>query len=153
MLKIIIGIIATVLFVVAGNTAPCKGEANVPIHGKIQYSVASWYGHDFHGKTTASGEPFDMHDFTCAHRTFPFGTLLKITNIVNKKSTFCVVNDRGPFQDLRGLDLSFAAARVLDMISEGICAVRVEYLGTDSSYMKILRDFFYGPLYKSLQEE
>lgn len=83
-----------------------------------------------------------MHKFTCAHRTFPFGTWLKITNILNNKSTFCVVNDRGPFEAFRGLDLSYAAAQVLDMITMGICTVRIEYIGMDSAPMKTLKDFF-----------
>ncbi len=110
---------------------------DVPFYGQIYYALASWYGHQFHGKTTASGEVFDMHHFTCAHRTFPFGTLLRITNMVNNKTTFCVVNDRGPFETVRDLDLSYAAARVLDMLSLGICTVRVEYLGVDATYVKM----------------
>jgi rare lipoprotein A len=136
-------IITAVFLAVLCIPATCRGEFNLPMYGKIQYSVASWYGHNFHGKTTASGAVFDMHDFTCAHRTFPFGTWLKITNIVNNKSTFCVVNDRGPFENVRDLDLSYAAATVLDMISLGICAVRIEYLGVDSTYIKTLKEFFH----------
>jgi rare lipoprotein A len=142
MVKNILAIVMAVILVGMCRPALCSGEFNLPIHGKIQYSVASWYGHDFHGKTTASGDVFDMHKFTCAHRTFPFGTWLKITNILNNKSTFCVVNDRGPFAAFRGLDLSYAAAKVLDMISLGICAVRIEYIGMDSASMKTLKDFF-----------
>ncbi len=149
------GIIITIgilfVFVSAG---PGRAEFTLPIHGKVHYSIASWYGHTFHGKATASGDLFDMHAFTCAHRTFPFGTWLKITNTVNSKSTICVVNDRGPFEAVRDLDVSYAAARVLDMISLGICAVRVEYLGTDSTYARIMKDFLHGwPFVKYLREK
>lgn len=145
----------TIMFVVmVCNPAPCTGDFNLPIHGKIQYAVASWYGHAFHGKQTASGQLFDMHGFTCAHRTYPFGTWLKITNTVNNKSTFCVVNDRGPFEVIRDLDLSFAAAKVLDMISLGICVVRIEHMGIDTTAIKTIKDIFHDrPFMKSLQQK
>jgi rare lipoprotein A len=143
MTKIIGGIITAVLLVVLCSPVPGWGELNLPIHGKIQYTIASWYGHAFHGKQTASGQLFDMHSFTCAHKSYPFGTWLKITNMVNNKSTFCEVNDRGPFEAIRDLDLSYAAARVLDMISLGTCVVRIEYLGMDLTHMKILKDLFH----------
>jgi rare lipoprotein A len=136
------------------NPAPCMGDFNLPLHGKIQYAVASWYGHAFQGKQTASGQLFDMHGFTCAHRTYPFGTWLKITNTVNNKTTFCVVNDRGPFEVIRDLDLSFAAAKVLDMISLGICVVRIEHMGIDTTSMKAIKDIFHDrPFIKSLKQK
>lgn len=142
------------LFLLLCAPAPCRAEFSLPIQGKVHYSIASWYGHNFHGKTTASGSPFDMHDFTCAHRTFPFGSWLKVTNIVNNKSTVCIVNDRGPFEAVRDLDVSYAAARVLDMITLGICAVRIEYLGIDSPYAKIVKELFHGwPFLKYIQEK
>ena len=145
----------TILFVVmVCNPVPCTAELNLPIYGKIQYAVASWYGHAFHGKQTASGQLFDMHGFTCAHRTYPFGTWLKITNMVNNKTTFCVVNDRGPFEVIRDLDLSFAAAKVLDMISLGICVVRIEHMGIDTTAIKAIKDIFHDrPFMKSLQQK
>jgi rare lipoprotein A len=153
-MKINLGIITAVLLVVLCNPALSRGEFMLPIPGKIQYSVASWYGHDFHGRQTASGQLFNMHALTCAHKSYPFGTWLRITNILNNKSTFCVVNDRGPFEAARDLDLSFAAAKVIDMISLGICSVRIEYMGTDSTYMKALKYFFHAPPFiKSLQQQ
>jgi rare lipoprotein A len=109
---------------------------------KIDYSLASWYGPNFHGKKTASGQTFDMHNFTCAHKKYPFGTWLKITNIMNDKTTFCMVNDRGPFASVRDLDLSYAAAKMLDMITLGTCVVRIEHLGMDVKYMKAITNFF-----------
>ena len=154
-MKIFILFMITILFVVmVCDPAPCIGDFNLPIHEKIQYAVASWYGHAFHGKQTASGQLFDMHGFTCAHRTYPFGTWLKITNTVNNKTTFCVVNDRGPFEVIRDLDLSFAAAKVLDMISLGICVVRIEHMGIDTTTIKAIKDIFHDrPFMKSLQQK
>ncbi len=146
--------IIAVLLLMFCAVAPGRADTTTPMHGKVQYSIASWYGHAFHGKTTASGAIFDMHDFTCAHRTFPFGSWLKITNMVNRKSTFCVVNDRGPFDAIRDLDVSYATAAVLDMISLGICAVRIEYIGIDSSYAKIARELLHRwPIFKYLRED
>ncbi len=77
-----------------------------------------------------------MYAFTCAHKEYPFGTQLKVTNISNNKTTRCVVNDRGPFVDGRDLDLSYAAAKEIDLVGPGTCRVKVEYLGRDTSYVK-----------------
>ncbi len=132
----------------------CCAESGFPMAGKIDYSLASWYGPNFHGKQTASGQIFDMHSFTCAHKEYPFGTWLKITNIMNDKTTFCLVNDRGPMKPMRELDLSYAAAKMLDMITLGTCVVRIEYLGMDTKYLKAIGDFFKDrSLIKSLQHK
>ena len=80
-----------------------------------------------------------MYAFTCAHREYPFGTELKVTNVSNNKNTRCIVNDRGPFVDGRDLDLSYAAAKAIDLIGPGTCRVKVEYLGRDTSYIKEVR--------------
>lgn len=138
-----IKVIILCLFVLITFCAPAQSiaELHVPLLGSMYYAVASWYGHEFHGKQTASGQVFDMHDFTCAHRTLPFGSWLKITNIVNNKTTVCKVTDRGPFVGFRDLDVSYAVARVLDMLSLGTCFVRIEYVGMDASSLKPLRDF------------
>ena len=100
------------------------------------YDVASWYGSEFHGRPTSSGEVFNMYALTCAHREYPFGTKLKVTNVSNNKSIDCLVNDRGPFVSGRDLDLSYAAAREIGLLGTGICRVRIEYMGRDSSYSK-----------------
>ena len=100
------------------------------------YGVASWYGSEFHGRPTSSGEVFNMYALTCAHREYPFGTRLKVTNVSNNKSIDCLVNDRGPFVSGRDLDLSYAAAREIGLIGTGICRVRIEYMGRDGSYAK-----------------
>lgn len=99
-------------------------------------AVASWYGPEFHGKMTASGEKFDMHGFNCAHRELPFGTVLNVTNISNNRTVKCIVNDRGPFVSGREIDLSYAAAKEIGLIGPGTGNVRIDYIGRDSSYIK-----------------
>ena len=90
--------------------------------------MISYYADDFHGKKTASGEKFDMHAMTAAHRTLPFGTRIRVTNLENGKSVVVRVNDRGPFAEGRILDLSLAAAKKLEMTGKGTVKARVEVL-------------------------
>ena len=104
--------------------------------GDTGSGVASWYGPAFHGKTTASGERFNMYDLTCAHRELPFGSVLEVTNTTNGRSVKCVVNDRGPFVSGRDLDLSYAAAKEIDLIGPGQARVKITYLGRDAGYVK-----------------
>jgi rare lipoprotein A len=91
---------------------------------------ASWYGHEYDGRTTASGEIFDASLFTAAHPTLPFGTLLTITNKQNSKRVMVRVNDRGPSKADRIIDVSRAAADQLDMIAAGTVTVLIESIGT-----------------------
>ncbi|MEF9427323.1 MAG: septal ring lytic transglycosylase RlpA family protein, partial [Candidatus Mariimomonas ferrooxydans] len=100
------------------------------------YVTASWYGPKFHGKLTASGKKFNMYAMTCAHKEFPFGVKLRVTNLKNNKSVAVTVNDRGPFIEGRDLDLSYAAAREIGLIKHGVGRVKVQYLGRDMSYVK-----------------
>ena len=95
----------------------------------VQYGIASWYGSDFHGKPTSSGEVYDMYQLTCAHNTFPLGTTVMVTNLENGRSVELKVNDRGPFVKERIIDLSYAAARILGMWEKGTASVKVEGLG------------------------
>lgn len=90
------------------------------------YVLASWYGHKFNGRKTASGERFDMHAMTCAHRTLPFGTKLRVTNPDNNKSVLVIVNDRGPFIRGRSLDLSYGAAEKIGIVKKGVGRVKIE---------------------------
>lgn len=90
--------------------------------------MASWYGHPYHGRTAASGETYDMEQLTAAHRTLPFGTLVRVVNLENSKTVDVRINDRGPFVDDRIIDLSHAAARSIDLIGPGTARVRVEVL-------------------------
>jgi rare lipoprotein A len=94
--------------------------------------VATYYSRRFHGRRTASGEKFDRFALTCAHKTLPFNTLIKVTNPNNNKSVVVRVNDRGPFKKNRKLDLSYAAAEELGMLSAGVMKVVMEVLPADS---------------------
>jgi rare lipoprotein A len=88
--------------------------------------TASWYGPTLHGGTTASGEPFDMDALTAAHRTLPFGTRVRVTNLENGRAVVLTVNDRGPFADGRLIDVSRRAARELGFLENDLTKVRVE---------------------------
>ncbi len=90
--------------------------------------MSSYYGKEFHGRKTASGEIYDMHALTAAHRSLPFGTMVKVTNLDNGKSVVVRINDRGPWARGRILDLSYAAAQRLGMIGPGTARVRVDVL-------------------------
>ena len=95
--------------------------------------VASYYGKDHHGKKTANGEIFDMYKLTAAHRSLPFGTLVKVTNLSNQRSVTVRINDRGPYYGGRIIDLSQAAAKSLDMVEAGITQVKLEILDAKQS--------------------
>ncbi len=94
----------------------------------IQTGLASWYGARHHGKRTASGEIFDQNKFTAAHRTLPWGSIVKVTNLDNGESVEVRINDRGPFKKGRIIDLSRAAARALGMLQSGVSPVQMELL-------------------------
>ncbi len=98
--------------------------------GEVQYGVASWYGADFHGRRTSSGEIYDMYQLTCAHQTLPLGTMVMVTNLENGSSLELKVNDRGPFVKDRIIDVSYAAARMLGMWEKGTASVKVEIIGS-----------------------
>lgn len=90
--------------------------------------IASYYAHDFHGKKTSNGEIFDMNAITAAHRTFPFGTKVRVTNLENNKKVVVRINDRGPFKEGRIIDLSLGAAKEIELIKSGTVRVRLEVL-------------------------
>ncbi|RJQ50497.1 MAG: septal ring lytic transglycosylase RlpA family protein [Nitrospiraceae bacterium] len=100
------------------------------------YVTASWYGQDFHGRPTSSGERYDMYGLTCAHKEMDFGTKLRVTNPDSNKSVVVIVNDRGPFIPGRDLDLSYGAAREIDFANKGVGLVKIEHLGRDMRYVK-----------------
>jgi rare lipoprotein A len=100
-----------------------------------QVGVASWYGKYFDGKPTASGEPYDMHDLTAAHPTLPLGTFVKVTNLRNGRAVVVRVNDRGPVVDGRIIDLSYGAARAIDMKARGVQRVRLDLVPTQTLAM------------------
>jgi peptidoglycan lytic transglycosylase len=99
-----------------------------------ELGLASWYGEEFQGNPTASGEIFDMNGLTAAHRSLPLGTKLKVTNLENNRSLIVRVNDRGPFIHSRFLDLSMAAAKKLGFFRAGLAEVRAEVVSYPKSY-------------------
>ena len=90
--------------------------------------IASYYAEDFHGRKTSNGETYDMHAMTAAHRTLPFNSRVRVTNLDNKRSVEVRINDRGPFKDNRVIDLSFKAALEIGLISKGTAYVSIEVL-------------------------
>ncbi|SNR77417.1 rare lipoprotein A [Humidesulfovibrio mexicanus] len=119
----------------AGETDPkikpysVMGKTYWPVQSGLGFreeGFASWYGIDFHGKKTATGEVYDMFSISAAHKTLPLGTKVRVTNLENGRELELVVNDRGPFVDGRIIDLSYASARLLGMADNGLARVRVE---------------------------
>lgn len=105
--------------------------AVAPTAGEFQQKGnASWYGREFQGKKTASGEKFNMNDFTAAHKTLPLGSVVLVKNLENGKTVKVRINDRGPFAKGRIIDLSHAAAKKLDMVSAGEAPVSIKVLST-----------------------
>jgi rare lipoprotein A len=96
--------------------------------GNVQKGLASWYGPDFHGKLTSNKEIYNMHALTAAHKTLPFGTYVRVTNLNNGKSAVVRINDRGPFVKGRIIDLSYAAAKKLGMDIAGVAPVKIKVL-------------------------
>ncbi len=101
--------------------------------GMVQKGLASWYGPGFHGRRTASGEVFDKHAMTAAHRDLPLGTLIAVKNLENGRQTEVRINDRGPFAKRRILDLSYGAAKVLEMVRAGVARVELRVLRLGAS--------------------
>lgn len=108
------------------STIPVKP---VPLIANSFRGKASWYGSQFHGRLTASGEIFNQNDFTAAHPQLSFGTKVQVTNLNNGRSVIVRINDRGPFVKNRLIDLSTAAARSIGMISSGVAPVKITILG------------------------
>ena len=94
----------------------------------FQTGIASWYGDDFHGKTTADGEIYDMHKLTAAHQTLPFHTMVEVENLENGEKVLVRINDRGPFLKNRIIDLSLQAAQRLAMSDKGTAAVNIRVI-------------------------
>ncbi len=106
-----------------GHDRALRPETETTIRG-----IASYYGAKFHGRKTANGETFDMHAFTAAHKTLPFGTILLVSNLSNGKQVTVRINDRGPFVRNRILDLSYAAAREIGMIQSGTARIEARII-------------------------
>ncbi len=115
------------LLLLAGLTG-CASSYTRPAEGTTQRGMASWYGEPFHGRLTANGETYDMHGFTAAHRELPLGTWVEVTHLDNGRKLKVRVNDRGPFIRGRILDLSYGAAKKLDMVNEGVAKIELRVL-------------------------
>lgn len=96
--------------------------------GSNTEGIASWYGDKYHGRRTASGEKYDMRKYTAAHKELPFGTIVQITNLENKKSVNVRINDRGPFIKGREIDLSKKSFETIAPISKGVIPVKIKVI-------------------------
>ena len=147
MLRVLSQIAAVLVFTTAlgaapGNSTPdsklgTPGQTQETIHAtpvKVrklklpQIGKASWYGRIFQHKQTASGEPYDMYQFTAAHRTLPLGSWVRVTDLRNERSVVVRINDRGPITKNRIIDLSYSAAKMLDMGGSGVHPVRLDVI-------------------------
>ncbi|KWT79571.1 septal ring lytic transglycosylase RlpA family protein [Candidatus Magnetominusculus xianensis] len=105
-----------------------------------KYAAASWYGKEYHGRRTSSGVVYDMNSAQAAHKTLPFGTNLRVTNLRNGKSTKVKITDRGPFTKSRDIDLSYKSAKDIGIVSSGVAKVKIDYIlkdGTKTQYVDI----------------
>ncbi len=120
-------------------------------YGFNQTGIASWYGDDFHGRPTSNGETYDMHSMTAAHKTLPMNTVLLVQNLENNKEIIVRVNDRGPFVKGRIIDLSYSAAKRLNIVGKGIARVRISALAdgekNESQMMEMAQQFYTGDFY------
>ena len=114
-----------------------KQIESIKNHPKTQIGIASYYGKKFHKKLTANGETFNMYKVSAAHKSYPLGTKVRVTNLENGKSIKLVINDRGPFVSGRIIDLSYKAARKLDFVNQGTAKVRIDVIRLgDNKYYK-----------------
>lgn len=120
--------VSAVLIGCASHAPAPRSAPPPPFTGQTETGSASWYGQPFHGKKTSSGEIYDMNKPTAAHRTAPFGTNVRVTNLDNGKQVVVTVTDRGPFVRGRIIDVSKKAAEDLGMMGTGTAKVRLEFL-------------------------
>lgn len=133
-------VLVTVLGVTGTQTGKAEQptqEPHQPQHRWHQIGRASWYGKFFQGQQTASGENYDMNAMTCAHRTLPMGSLVRVTNLRNHRSVVVRVNDRGPLPQNRIIDLSYKAARMLGFGRRGTAPVRVDLITPQLAQMTL----------------
>lgn len=109
---------------------------------QTEQGIASWYGPGFHGRKTANGEIYNMHEMTAAHKTLPFGARVKVIDLETGRSVIVRINDRGPFVEGRVIDLSYAAARALGMEKKGTARVALKILQEDKDRGKSLQGVY-----------
>ena len=117
-----LGLLALAVLLLVADTA-CRTAGGRS--ARVERGVASWYGPKFHGRLTANGERYDMHQLTAAHRKLPFGTVVEVVNLGNGRRVVVRINDRGPFAHGRIIDLSYAAAQVIGLVGPGTARVEV----------------------------
>jgi rare lipoprotein A len=144
-------IFSLVIFLFVGISQPTFAQNNKAGLAKLQQGEASWYGSRYHGRQTSSGERYNKNDMTAAHKTLPFGTKVKVTNLDNNQWVILRINDRGPFVGDRIIDVSEAAARKLDFHSQGIGNVKVEVLDTKADLASAAGFSFDVPSYAKNQ--
>ena len=113
----------------ASASLGCASARAIGVAREGQTGLASYYSHSHQGRRTASGEVFDVDAMTAAHRSLPFGTRVRVTNLSNGRQAVVRINDRGPFRKDRIIDVSRAAAKALGMLGRGVTRVRLEVVG------------------------
>lgn len=139
MRKLVLGCVVALLVALTAPSearTPASETSDTPATPivKAELGIASWYGEQFQGNPTASGEIFDMNGLTAAHRELPLGTKVKVTNLRNNRSLILRVNDRGPFIPGRSLDVSMAAAKRLGFLGSGLALVQIEVVSYPRGY-------------------
>jgi len=119
---------------------PTEEPKNAAKKGKTEKGLASWYGEPYHGRRTASGEIYDMHEMTAAHRTLPFGTIVKVKRTDSGEEVKLRITDRGPFIKGRIIDLSFAAAKKINLDFDGVAPVKVMVIGWEAPPKRKAKD-------------
>ncbi len=130
-----------------GDNGDSDRERQPQANGRDSYfqtGTASWYGREFHGKVTASGEKFNMNKYTAAHKTLPFGTLVEVKNLDNGKMVQVEINDRGPYKGNRIIDISYGAAKNLAMLSTGVARVGIRVIKNGDKDSENREDNRYG---------
>ncbi|MFA0508544.1 MULTISPECIES: septal ring lytic transglycosylase RlpA family protein [unclassified Vibrio] len=128
---------ALILMILAGCTSTSAvGSSKTKEYAKSHalVGVASWYGDKFHGKLTASGETYNKNAYTAAHKTLPFGTIVRVTNTANNKSVDVKINDRGPYVKGRVIDLSHKAFSQIGDVKKGVVKVKIEIIDDSNTF-------------------
>jgi len=122
---------------VSNNYRPLKflNQSQIPKFDKVMRANASWYGIPFHGRLTANGEIYNMNSLTAAHKSLPFDTQVKVTNLINGESVIVRINDRGPYIRGRQIDLSYKAAKYLNMVGYGVAPVKLEIMTAKNKFV------------------
>ncbi|EKD42442.1 MAG: Rare lipoprotein A [uncultured bacterium] len=139
-----IAIVLSITFM-ASRSIAVSNISSTKTLGQTQLAKASWYGPGFHGRKTANGETYNMYGISVAHKSLPFNTWLRVTNLKNSQRLFVRVNDRGPYIEGRTIDLSLGAATALKMTDQGVANVKIEIFKPDSPISRSLNEIYNIP--------